>query len=77
MATAICQSNETVECASRDTTAGGSRLAALGKLAEADIETSLIVSLSDNLHHLFDPVCEDTLPIYFGPLLGRLYLEGL
>ena len=53
------------------------RLAGLVGLGSADIETSLVASLSGDLHTLFDPVCEDVLPIYFGPLLGRLYLEGL
>ena len=53
------------------------RLTNLAKLANADIETSLIASLSDDLHSLFDPVSDGVLPIYFGPLLGRLYLEGL
>ncbi|VVB45594.1 protein of unknown function [Beijerinckiaceae bacterium RH AL1] len=53
------------------------RLADLVDLGSRDIETSLVASLSDDLHQLFDPVCEDVLPIYFGPLLGRLYLEGL
>lgn len=56
---------------------GRHRLANLAKLASADIETSLVADLSDHLHTIFDPVCEDVLPIYFGPLLGRLYLEGL
>lgn len=53
------------------------RLAELGALATVDIETSLVANLSDHLHSLFDPVSDDVLPIYFGPLLGRLYLEGL
>ena len=53
------------------------RLAGLADLGSADIETSLVANLSDDLHTLFDPICEDVLPIYFGPLLGRLYLEGL
>ena len=53
------------------------RLAALDELAGRDIETALVENLSRNLHTLFDPVCDDVLPIYFGPLLGRLYLEGL
>ena len=57
--------------------AAGSRLGGLGKLAATDIETSLVANLSNDLHSLFDPVSDDTLPIYFGPLLGRLYLEGL
>ena len=55
----------------------GVRLADLGKLAAADIETPLVANLSRDLHSLFDPVSDDVLPIYFGPLLGRLYLEGL
>ncbi len=53
------------------------RFADLAKLASVDIQTALVADLSDNLHSLFDPVSEGTLPIYFGPLLGRLYLEGL
>ena len=53
------------------------RLADLDKLAGHDIETALVANLSRDLHTLFDPVSEDVLPIYFGPLLGRLYLEGL
>lgn len=53
------------------------RLAELATLASADIETSLVADLSEDLHTLFDPVCDHVLPIYFGPLLGRLYLEGL
>ena len=52
-------------------------LAGLVDLGSTDIETSLVANLSDDLHTLFDPVCEGVLPIYFGPLLGRLYLEGL
>ena len=55
----------------------GDRLAGLADLGSCDIETSLVASLSGDLHQLFDPVSEDALPIYFGPLLGRLYLEGL
>ena len=53
------------------------RLAALASLASVDIETPLVANLSGELHALFDPVSDDVLPIYFGPLLGRLYLEGL
>ena len=53
------------------------RLADLDTLAGRDIETPLVESLSRDLHTLFDPVSDDVLPIYFGPLLGRLYLEGL
>ncbi len=53
------------------------RLAELSSLAGLEIETSLTASLSGALHALFDPVSSGTLPIYFGPLLGRLYLEGL
>ena len=53
------------------------RLASLPGLASIDIETPLVADLSDDLHALFDPVSDGTLPIYFGPLLGRLYLEGL
>ena len=53
------------------------RLADLDKLAGHDIETAIVASLSHDLHTLFDPVSDDVLPIYFGPLLGRLYLEGL
>ena len=52
-------------------------LADLAELGSADIETSLVANLSGDLHALFDPISEGTLPIYFGPLLGRLYLEGL
>ena len=54
-----------------------SRLVLLSELAGAHIETPLVADLSRDLHSLFDPVCDDALPIYFGPLLGRLYLEGL
>ena len=54
-----------------------SRLVDLAKLANADIVTSLVATISDDLHSLFDPISEGALPIYFGPLLGRLYLEGL
>ena len=57
--------------------APGDRLAGLADLGSRDIETSLVASLSGDLHQLFDPVSDDVLPIYFGPLLGRLYLEGL
>ena len=57
----------------RDTT----RFADLAKLASVDIQTALVADLSHNLHSLFDPVSNGALPIYFGPLLGRLYLEGL
>ena len=53
------------------------RLADLSRLAHADIETSMSDSLSDDLHSLFDVVSDGVLPIYFGPLLGRLFLEGL
>ncbi len=53
------------------------RFADLAKLASVDIQTALVADLSDNLHSLFDPVSNGALPIYFGPLLGRLYLEGL
>ena len=53
------------------------RLVDLKNLAAADIETNLVANLSRDLHSLFDPVSDDALPIYFGPLLGRLYLEGL
>ena len=55
-----------------------SRLSGLAGLGHVDIETSPIVSsLSHDLHAMFDPVSDAALPIYFGPLLGRLYLEGL
>jgi hypothetical protein len=54
-----------------------SRLTRLTDLASVPIETSLVGDLSQSLHNLFDHVCETPLPIYFGPLLGRLYLEGL
>lgn len=60
---------------SRGPVESGQRLAGLAKLAMVDIETPLMANLSDNLHSLFDPVAEGALPIYFGPLLGRLYLE--
>ena len=53
------------------------RFAELARLASVDIQTALVADLSDKLHSLFDPVSNGTLPIYFGPLLGRLYLEGL
>jgi hypothetical protein len=56
---------------------GLERLGHLGRLAGVDIETPLVADLSRDLHSLFDPVSDDALPIYFGPLLGRLYLEGL
>lgn len=52
-------------------------LSDLTRLASVAIETSLVANLSKDLHSIFDPVCNDALPIYFGPLLGRLYLEGL
>ena len=54
-----------------------SRLGDLAKLASTEIRTSLVANLSGDLHNLFDPVSDGVLPIYFGPLLGRLYLEGL
>lgn len=57
--------------------AGADRLLELDRLAAADIETTLVANLSRDLHSLFDPVSEDVLPIYFGPLLGRLYLNDL
>lgn len=53
------------------------RLSGLATLGAIDIETPLVADLSNDLHALFDPVCDAVLPIYFGPLLGRLYLEGL
>lgn len=53
------------------------RLAELATLGNTDIESRLVANLSADLHTLFDPVSERALPIYFGPLLGRLYLEGL
>ncbi len=53
------------------------RLHTLAGLASVGIETSLTRQLSGSLHSLFDDVCDKALPIYFGPLLGRLYLEGL
>ena len=53
------------------------RLTDLDRLAAADIESPVVADIGRNLHSLFDPVCDDVLPIYFGPLLGRLYLEGL
>ena len=52
-------------------------LRSLARLAGTDIETKLVGDLSRDLHAMFDPVTSATLPIYFGPLLGRLYLEGL
>ena len=55
----------------------GGALANLVELASVDIETTMVADLSGELHTLFDPICDDVLPIYFGPLLGRLYLEGL
>ena len=51
------------------------RLAELATLGDTDI--GIVADLSADLHSLFDPVADGTLPIYFGPLLGRLYLEGL
>lgn len=53
------------------------RLAVLAGLAAVEIETSLVKDLSGSLHDVFDDTCEKALPIYFGPLLGRLFLEGL
>ncbi len=53
------------------------RLADLATLGDTDIENGLLADLSADLHSLFDPVADGALPIYFGPLLGRLYLEGL
>ena len=53
------------------------QLSALAKLASIDIESSMINDIGASLHSLFDDVCDKALPIYFGPLLGRLYLEGL
>jgi hypothetical protein len=53
------------------------RLTSLAKLASAEIQTTLVKDLSGSLHKVFDDVCSEALPIYFGPLLGRLYLEGL
>ena len=53
------------------------RLKGLADLSALHIETKLVGDLSETLHSLFDHVCDTTLPIYFGPLLGRLYLEGL
>ena len=55
----------------------GTRLAELASLGDTDIENGLAANLSADLHSLFDPVADGALPIYFGPLLGRLYLEGL
>ena len=60
-----------------DVTREAARFADLAKLASVDIQTALVADLSDNLHSVFDPVSNGALPIYFGPLLGRLYLEGL
>ena len=77
MASAMFETRDSLDRMNCTPNANGNRLSSLGKLAETDIETSLVTNLSENLHSLFDPVCEDTLPIYFGPLLGRLYLEGL
>jgi hypothetical protein len=62
---------------SSDTTTRDLQLTSLVGLASVNIETSLVTHLSGSLHSLFDDVCVKTLPIYFGPLLGRLYLEGL
>jgi hypothetical protein len=53
------------------------RLALLAGLAGVEIETSLAKDLSGSLHEVFDDTCKQALPIYFGPLLGRLFLEGL
>lgn len=53
------------------------KLAKLAALGDTDIENALAANLSADLHSLFDPVADGALPIYFGPLLGRLYLEGL
>ena len=51
------------------------RLAELAALGDTDI--GIVADLSADLHSLFDPIADGALPIYFGPLLGRLYLEGL
>ena len=53
------------------------QLETLSALGSVEIQTNLLADLSRDLHTLFDPVSEGVLPIYFGPLLGRLYLEGL
>ncbi len=53
------------------------RLADLATLGDTDIENGLVTNLRADLHSLFDPIADGALPIYFGPLLGRLYLEGL
>ncbi len=58
-------------------TANENRLTNLSQLGSVDIETPLVDNLSGALHALFDPIKDDVLPIYFGPLLGRLYLAGL
>ena len=52
-------------------------LAELAKLAISDISASVGSDLGEDLHRLFDSVSDAALPIYFGPLLGRLYLQGL
>ena len=63
--------------ADRPRAKGDAQLKVLAGLAAVDIETSLPRDLSGSLHSLFDDVCDKALPIYFGPLLGRLYLQGL
>ena len=67
------------QCERADAAAKGDasdRLFALKKLAARDIVSPAAANLSRDLHALFDPICDDALPIYFGPLLGRLFLEG-
>lgn len=73
----ICHSTESQSPGSPRVEKCNAQLTALASLASVNIETSLVSDLSGSLHSLFDDVCEKTLPIYFGPLLGRLYLEGL
>ncbi len=74
MSTAVLSRSEPVDVSKPK---GAAALTGLAKLASVDIETAMVADLSGELHTLFDPICDDVLPIYFGPLLGRLYLEGL
>ena len=75
MSTVVLSRIEAVDAP--EASASACALGGLAQLASFDIETAMVANLSDELHTLFDPICDDVLPIYFGPLLGRLYLEGL
>ena len=37
-------------------------------------DTTLAQNLTSDLHDIYDPVLSKSLPIYFGPLLGELFL---